>query len=274
MTRPLEGRRVALAESRQLDDLVRLLEKEGALPLPCPMVGALDAPDPAPVLEWLRELAAGRFDLVVLMTGEALRRLLGFAERGGLREAVVAALGKTGLLTRGPKPALALREIGLAPTLTAEAPTTPGVIAALRKQSLSGRTVGVTLYGEPNPTLVEFLEGTGAAVRTVLPYVYAPDADADRVAGLIDQLAAGDVDAIVFTSSASWIGSSRWRRGAVGKGQLRQGLDRVRVAAVGPVMAERLHARGVRVDVLPEQGFVMKNLVAQLARNMDKKDNR
>ena len=30
MTRPLEGCRVALAESRQLEDLARMLEKEGA----------------------------------------------------------------------------------------------------------------------------------------------------------------------------------------------------------------------------------------------------
>ena len=44
MTRPLEGRRVALAESRQLEELARMLEKEGAVPLRCPMVGILDAP--------------------------------------------------------------------------------------------------------------------------------------------------------------------------------------------------------------------------------------
>ena len=44
------------------------------VPLRCPLVGLLDAPDPAPVMEWLRELIAGRFDYVVLMTGEALRR--------------------------------------------------------------------------------------------------------------------------------------------------------------------------------------------------------
>ena len=116
MTRPLEGRRVALAESRQIEELALMLEKEGAVPLRCPMFGILDAPDAAPVLEWLGELIAGRFDWVVLMTGEALRRLLGFAERAELREAVVAALAKTRVRTRGPEPVAALREVGLAPT--------------------------------------------------------------------------------------------------------------------------------------------------------------
>ncbi|HVS39580.1 MAG TPA: uroporphyrinogen-III synthase [Gemmataceae bacterium] len=272
MTRPLEGRRVALAESRQLDELVRLLEKEGASPLPCPMVGILDAPDPAPVVEWLRELTAGGLDVVVLMTGEGLRRLLGFAERFGLRENAIAALRKTLVITRGPKPALALREVDLGPGKAAEAPTTAGVVAALRKLPLKGRTVGVTLYGEPNPVLVEFLEGAGAAVRTVLPYIYAPAADADRVADLIERLARGDVDAIVFTSSAQLDRLFEVAAARGLEGMLRMGLDRVRVAAVGPIMAEKLQTKGIRVDVRPEQGFVMKNLVAQLARNMDKKD--
>ncbi len=85
MAGPLAGRTVALAEGRQLEELAEMLEKEGALPLRCPLVSILDAPDPAPVVAWLRELAAGRFDYLVLLTGEGLRRLLDFAERAGLR---------------------------------------------------------------------------------------------------------------------------------------------------------------------------------------------
>src|SRR4029077_1134257 len=104
MTRPLEGKTVALAETRQLEELAQMLEKEGARALRCPLVAIVDAPDAAPVLGWLRELCAGRFAIVVLMTGEALRRLLGFADRAGMREAVVAALAETRTITRGPKP--------------------------------------------------------------------------------------------------------------------------------------------------------------------------
>ena len=50
---------------------------------------------------WLQELCAGRFGILVLMTGEAVRRLLGFAERAQMRDAVVAALGKARTVTRG-----------------------------------------------------------------------------------------------------------------------------------------------------------------------------
>src|SRR5258707_13307882 len=121
MTRPLEGRTAALAEGRQLEELARMLESEGAIALRCPLVSILDAPDPGPVVAWLGDLAADRFGYVVLMTGEALRRLLGFAEREGLREPGGAALARTKTVTRGPKPVRALREIGVKPTKVAHA---------------------------------------------------------------------------------------------------------------------------------------------------------
>ncbi len=201
MSRPLEGRTIALAEARQLEELAQLLEGEGATTLRCPMVSILDAPDPDPVRDWLRDLGDDRFGYVVLMTGEALRRLLAFAEREGLRDAVIAALRRTKILTRGPKPGQVLKEIGLSPTRVAQAPTTDGVIATLRGEPLAGQTVGVTLYGEPNPALEQFLASTGAQVRTVLPYVYAPAADEERVADLIARLDRGEVDVLLFTSS-------------------------------------------------------------------------
>jgi uroporphyrinogen-III synthase len=266
MTLPLEGRTVALAEGRQLEELAAMLAKEGATPLRVPLISIHDAPDPVPVVAWLRELAADRFSHVILLTGEGLRRLLGFAEREGIRSDVVAALGRTRTVTRGPKPVQALREIGLNASVVAAMPTTDGVIAALRSEPLSGRTVGVQLYSEANPPLTEFLTTAGATVRTVLPYVYAPAADAERVAGLIGEMVAGRVDALVFTSSPQ---VDRLFEVAAERGiedGLRQGLDRVKVAAVGPVVAENLRRRGARVDVCPDQGFVMKNLVQHLRR--------
>jgi len=60
---------------------VRMLEERGADTVSCPMIAIRDAPDPAPVEAWLRRFAGGACDDLVLMTGEGLRRLLGFARR-------------------------------------------------------------------------------------------------------------------------------------------------------------------------------------------------
>jgi uroporphyrinogen-III synthase len=264
MALPLTGRRVALAEGRQLEELADLLARDGATPLRYPLLSILDAPDPEPVVAWLRELTADRFAYVVFMTGEGVRRLLGFADRAGLRDAVLAALGRTKTVTRGPKPVQALKEVGLAPALIAAVPTTDGVIATLRPEPLRGRHVGVQMYSETNPPLTDFLAAVGATAHPVLPYVYAPSADADRVVGLIDQMAAGGVDAVVFTSSPQVTRLYEVARERGKEETLADGLRRTCVAAVGPVVAESLRTHGAPVHVCPEQGFVMKNLVRQL----------
>jgi len=265
---PLTGRTVALPETRELDRLARLLEEEGAIPLRCPLVAILDAPDPGPVADWLGDLAGGGLDEVILLTGEGLRRLMSAAERLGIHADVLAALRRARKITRGPKPARALHELGLGPDLAAPVPTTQGIIDALRAEGdrLRGRRVGVQLYGnEPNRPLVTFLEQAGAVVRTVAPYVYAPASDDARVAELIDALAAGRVDAIAFTSASQV--DRLWQvahaRGA--EERLRAGLGRVLVAAIGPVVVEALEARGVRIGVTPEKSFVMKRLVNAIA---------
>lgn len=264
----LHGRTVALAEGRQLEELAQLLESEGAVTLRCPLIGIEDAPDPGPVLAWLRALLAEPFAYVVLLTGEGLRRLLNLAEREGIRDDVIAALRQVRIVTRGPKPVQVLRELGLTPALQSTVPTTAGVIAALQKEALAGKTVGVQLYSESNEPLEEFLRNAGATVRTVQPYIYAAAADTERVAALIQQLERGAVAVLIFTSSPQ---VDRLLEVATERGleaALRQGLARTRVAAVGPVIGQHLQEQGIRVDIQPAQGFVMKNLVQQIKRQL------
>lgn len=268
MTLPLANRTVALAEGRQLEELVQMLEKEGATALRCPMLSILDAPDDQPILAWLESLRAGAMDWVILLTGEGVRRLLACAERHGLRDACVAALAKTRTITRGPKPGKAMKEVGLTPTLIAQAPTTDGVIASLRSVPLHGLTVGVQLYNHSNPPLEQFLRDAGARPVTVQPYIYAPASDAERVVEMFQAMADGKVDAIVFTSSPQIDRLFQVADDRQANDLLRQGLAKTLVAAVGPIVAESLHKRGIEVQVCPEQGFVMKNLVTQLKRKM------
>jgi uroporphyrinogen-III synthase len=268
MGKPLESKTIALAEGRQLEELAQMLEKEGATALRCPMVSILDAPDEAPVQAWLDQLIAGRFSYVILLTGEGLRRLLGFAGRKGRRDGVIAALARTRTVTRGPKPVRALKEVGLAPGRVADQPTTEGVIAALKTEPLNGQTVGVQLYSPSNPPLVEFLTKAGTTVHTVLPYVYAPAADAERVVELIQRMAKGEVSAVCFTSSPQVDRLYEVAEECGLKDLLRGSLQKVRVAAVGPVVADNLRQRGRTPDICPEQGFVMKNLVQHIKRDL------
>ncbi len=168
MTQELSGRRIVVPETRELGRLVHMLEERGAETIPCPMIPIRDAPDPVPVHAWLRRFAAGPCDDLVLMTGEGLRRLLGFARRIDLEPAFIDALRLTRKITRGPKPVRALREIGLGADLPAEKPTTEGVIATMERHNLAGRRVGVQLY--PENAIHDFLSSSNVPGRRQIRY--------------------------------------------------------------------------------------------------------
>jgi len=258
-TAPLAGRTIAVPETREIEIFAGLLERRGARVIRCPLVGIRDAPAPGPVLEWSRRLAAGSFDDLILLTGEGLRRILSCIEghEPTLRPRFLQALGRLRTITRGPKPAKALRELGLKPDIAAERPTTEGVIASLRGFDLRGRRVGVQLYGtEPNRPLIDFLESAGATVASVAPYVYADAAESQAVLDLIAELRAGRIDAIAFTSS------SQIERliSLSSEDTLRSALAYTVVAAVGPVVAQTLRGHGIAAQAMPEESFFLKPL--------------
>ncbi len=260
---PLAGRTIAVPETRELEVFATLLERRGATVLRCPLVAIRDAPDPAPVLAFARALSAGGFDDLVLTTGEGLRRIVSCIERHdpALRAGFLAALARVRKVTRGPKPARALRELALRADLAAPEPTTAGIIAAFAGDSLSGRRVAVQLYGtEPNLPLVSFLEASGATVTCVAPYVYADAADDAAVRELLSRMRSGAVDAIAFTSTPQVM-----RLFALApQAEVTAALAHTLVAAVGPVVAETLRRHGVAALLTPAESFFLKPLTAAL----------
>ena len=138
-------------------------------------------------------------------------------------------------ITRGPKPARALRELGLSSDLPAAVPTTAGVIETLRALDLHGRRVGVQLYGdEPNAPLIDFLTGAGAQVRRGRAVSLCRRRHRRRGAGAARRACApAQVDAIAFTSKAQ---VERLFRAAP-RETVRAALAATNVAAVGPVVS-------------------------------------
>jgi uroporphyrinogen-III synthase len=267
----LTDRRIAISESRELDVFAALLERRGATVLRCPLIDIRDAPDPAPVLAWIRDFGAGRCDDLILFTGEGLRRLLGAIDRHdpGLRERFVARLGQVRKIARGPKPGRVLRDLGLKPEIVAEPATTGGVIEALTHLQLEGRRVGVQLYGsEPNRPLMEALRLAGAAVHPVAPYVYADAAADGEVLELVAEMAAGRIDAICFTSMQQVERLFRVAAAAQQQDQLVAALRRTVVASVGPLVADTLAAHGIETQVVPAESFYLKPLTQALVERL------
>jgi uroporphyrinogen-III synthase len=182
-----------------------------------------------------------------------------------LERELVAALARTPKLTRGPKPKRALVEHKLAPEHIASEPTTAGLVATARAIQTPLQRVAIQLYSDgQDRQLVEHFEQRGLDVDCVAPYVYASASDDDRVAALIGELAAGRVDAIAFTSKAQVqrlmdVAQKRNLQAA-----LQAGLERTKVAAIGPVVASELANEGIRVDTMPDDSYSMKPLVTKI----------
>ena len=261
MSRKLEGLKIVVPEGREIDLLTNLLEAEGAIAIRCPLVQILDVEEYAPVDAWTDELLAGKFADLVLFTGEGLRRLAKRADARRQKEEFIAAIGRTRTIIRGPKPVRALRELGLSPTLSAPSPTSQGLLEAFANEDLNGRRVGVQLYpGHGGDGLVNALKEKGAIVATVTPYRYASRTESGAVADVIRKMAAGAFDLIVFTSSPQVERLVEVAHESNLDSTLADGLKRIRVAAIGPVVEDALKPFGIEHMIAPED-FHLKPLM-------------
>lgn len=252
--------KILVPESRELDLFATMLEAEGGVVLRCPLVQILDLEDTGAAQDWLDQCIADTFDDVILLTGEGLRRL--FTIAGARRDALAAALGRLRTVTRGPKPARALREVGLSPGLAATIPTSEGILQALADRNIAGRRIGVQLYpGDGAQHLVESLRSRGAIVTVVTPYRYASEAENGQVADAIRALAAGEIGMIAFTATPQ---IERLVKVAQETGlvdELARGMARTPIASIGPIVDEKLRQHGFAVTVRPENSFHLKPLV-------------
>jgi len=273
MAERLDGNRILILETREEAQFSRLLKEKGADVLQCPMFTIEDVLNPQPVLAWIARFTANPFDDLVLMTGEGLRRLLKLVRQHGGDTEMVAAIAKSRKFTRGPKPGKALREIGLAPDVTTEKPTSEGIADMLAKYDLTGRRLGLQLYPEKDHSaLIGAIEAQGATVDTVLPYIYDSKAADTNILAAIDEMEGGRIDAIALTSSGQVRRLVDAARAHGREAQLRNALAKTPIASVGPVVSDELQAYGFTASITPaEDAFFMRPLISAmstaLARN-------
>jgi len=260
----LDGLTILVPESRELDLFAGMLEAQGARPLRCPLVQIVDLDDDSEAQAWIARMIAAPFDFTVFLTGEGLRRLVTLS--GQRRDDFIAALAKTRTITRGPKPARALREIGLSPGMAAAEPTSQGVLEELEEETLEGRRIGVQLYpGDGAQFLVEALKSHGAEVFPVTPYRYVTQTESEEVATTIKDLAAGKIGMIAFTSSPQIERLFAVAREFGLMLELTQGLAKTPIAAIGPVMEKALKAHGLSSAIHPETSFHLKPMINAIA---------
>ncbi|MEQ3551493.1 uroporphyrinogen-III synthase [Pseudonocardia nematodicida] len=239
----LAGFTVGITAARRADELATMLERRGATIQHGAALRIVALADDADLERRTRELVASPPDITIATTGIGYRGWVEAADGWGLGEDLLAALGRSEMLARGPKARGAIRASGLVDAWSPESESTAEVLEHLLDRGVEGRRIAVQLHGEPLPDVVDALELAGAEVVTVPVYRWAPPADIGPLDRLIDTTLAGGVDILSFTSAPAAAGILA----RAGERGLREGLltalrGPVMALCVGPVTAAPLEA--------------------------------
>lgn len=229
-----------------------------------PATREVPAESSADVSRFASSLLNGKIDLVIFLTGVGTRALARAIELFCTREQFVSTLSKVPVLARGPKPAAALKELGVPIRWNVPEPNTWREILQVldaNKVELKGRRVAVQEYGVPSKDLVQGLQERGAEVLAVHVYDWALPEDITRLRDAVEALIAGRVDVVLFTAAIQvhhllQVAEERKCREA-----LIAALRGIQVASIGPVTSEALSEYGIPVSMEPthpKMGFLVR----------------
>nr|WP_221374884.1 uroporphyrinogen-III synthase [Actinoplanes polyasparticus] len=264
----LTGFTVAVTAERRRDEMAALLARRGARVVTASAISIVPLADDDALHAATAACIGLEPDLVVATTGFGFRGWLEAAEGWGMAERLREVLGRARIIARGPKPCGAIRAAGLTEDWAAKTESTDEILERLLADGVAGRRIVVQEHGEPQTEFVAALRGAGAAVVEVPVYRWVLPSDLGPVRRLVDQIAAGQIDAVTFTSAPAVKAFLR----VAGESQpavLEEFRTGATVAAcVGPVTAGPLTDRGIPI-VMPERyrlGALIKTLTDELPR--------
>jgi uroporphyrinogen-III synthase len=182
----------------------------------------------------------------------------------------VAALARTKVVPRGPKPLAVLRELKITPWITVPEPNTwrellnalDEVAGGLQPSgSLRGQRIAVQEYGKPNDELLRALEARGASVTSVPVYRWALPDDIEPLRSAVNAIVRGELDVALFTTSVQIVHLMQVADSMGRSSATRDALRRMVVASIGPTCTEELRNQGIAADLEashPKMGFLVR----------------
>jgi uroporphyrinogen-III synthase len=259
--------RVLSLESRRAKEMGQLILNNGGKPVIAPSTREVPEGPNEDELKFAAELQKDKYGAVIFLTGV------------GTREQLVAALSRTKVVARGPKPVAVLREFGVPVTVAVPEPNTwRELVQALDdnrdKVPLQRQYVAVQEYGVPSTELYAGLAERGAKVFPVHVYKWEPPEDTAPLRDAISALSRGEIDVVMFTSSVQIHHLFQFAEQMKLREQLVKGLKHAVIASIGPTTSGTLRDFGINVDMEPshpKMGFLVKEAGEQSARLLAKK---
>src|SRR5687768_5718242 len=199
---PFNGLHVAAFESRKAGEIARLIERSGGIPHVSPSMRETPLTDNPAAVEFAHRLITGEIGIVLFLTGVGFQHLVEFVGRHVDRQRFLDSLSDVITIARGPKPAAAMKEVGLTPTYRVPEPNTWRELLTTIDQNVpvANQTVALQEYGKTNPSLIAGLEARGANVLRVPVYRWDFPEDTGPLEDNLFQLVEGKVNVLLFTS--------------------------------------------------------------------------
>jgi uroporphyrinogen-III synthase len=264
---------VLALESRRAAEVANLISTYSGRALLAPALREVPIEANQDALAFADALIRGEFDVVIFLTGVGTRTLVDVVQRAFPRADFLAALGRTKIVARGPKPLAVLRELGMPVWIAVPEPNTwRELLAALDaradEQPLGGARIAVQEYGVSNVELLDALAARGARAFKIPVYRWALPKDLAPLRNAVDQIAHGGVDVVLFTTSVQVVHLWQIVQEMGAEAAVRHGLSRAVVASIGPTTSEELRRHHLDVDIEashPKFGLFIRELAEQAA---------
>ena len=263
-----QGLRVLALESRRAAEMEQLILKQQGDPFVAPSMREIPLARNDEAFAFAEALFAGAFDMVVLLTGVGTRQLNRLLATRYPETAFSDALARVTLVARGPKPAAALRDMGLKPAIVAPEPNTWRELVAATEASPE-RRIALQEYGRSNPELIAALHARGAQVTPVRVYQWDLPENADPLREAVRRLAAGSFDVALFTTAIQMAHLARVARELGIEDSALANLRRCQVYSIGPTTTEALEEFDIHPILEPshpKMGFLVREAAERAAQ--------
>lgn len=262
--RGFHGRTILSLESRRAAEIATLIESYGGRAVVAPATREVPADKSEDVLRFAAALLDSKIQLMIFLTGVGTRALASAVEPFCSREKFIAALSGIPVLARGPKPAAALRELGVPITWNVPEPNTWREILHVldaNRVPLEGRCVAIQEYGVPSKELISGLEKRGADVMSIHVYNWALPEDLAPLQNAVHRLVRGEIEIALFTAAVQMHHLVQVSEEMELRDSLIAALGRIKIASIGPVTSAALAEYGLSASLepsRPKMGFLVR----------------
>ena len=265
----MKAKHIAILESRLGAQVADLVRQRGGVPVHAPALAELPDLEPEKIRALVQSLEKQPAKLFIFQTGVGTRALFAATDALGLTQTFLKPLEQAVVAARGPKPTGALRSRGVRIDRSAADPfTTKEILESIKDVDVKNQRVIIQRFGTVNAELDRALEARGAQVTEIPTYRWSLPPDTGPLEDLVGALERGELHAVVFTNAEQarnlFAVAEKLNKAAV----LKDSLNRVLVASIGPVASAALCERQVNIGLEakpPKLGALMSALDSALS---------